>query len=65
MTLLKKYKKLEIAIVLIKNDIITNSGGLGGGGIIDPWGGDTPADGPSIIRRMNPNERPLGVFKRD
>lgn len=58
---LKKYKKPEIEIVLIKNDIIITSGGeLGEQEITDPYAGTGRS-----ISKMNPLDRPLGIFKRD
>lgn len=61
--LLKKYKKPEIEIVLMENDIITESniGGAGvGSGGEDPWEGAA-----AHINKMNPLDRPLGIFKRN
>lgn len=56
MVSLKKYKRPKIEVVLIKNDIITESIGPGGN-----MGGDEWED----IKVMNPLNRPLGIFKRD
>lgn len=53
---LKKYERPEIEVVLIENDIITSSGGLGGGDIMDPW---------DNVRNLDPASRPLGIFKRN
>lgn len=61
MAVLKKYKKPEMEIVLIKNDVIITSG----------MGPDQPSPGEggdpfeSSIGKMNSYSRPLGIFKRD
>ena len=62
MATLKKYKKPEIEIVSIGKDIIVTSITGSGDGGTDPWPGE---DGNSSISRMNPLDRPLGIFKRD
>lgn len=64
MTFLKKYNKPEIEVVLIENDIITNSGmGGAGTGRPDIGSGGDPLE--SSARQMGPYSRPLGIFKRD
>ena len=61
MTLLKKYKKPEMEIALIESDIITSSGmGPAEGGDDGKLFGIS-----NSISKMNPLDRPLGIFKRD
>lgn len=61
MILLKKYKKPEIEIVLMENDIITESNNIGGSEVGS--GGEDPWE--NMMGKTSIEYRPLGIFKRN